>query len=132
MEAIIVYNNNLPDAAQIYQFYLALGWEPELGKTPEQLFKAMQGSWYLICAWHGETLIGMARVVSDGYLNTYLCGLGVLPDYRHQGIGTKLTQMVIKACEDEGLKPQFFCEEHLIPFYEKMGFSHFAAGMKKD
>jgi hypothetical protein len=44
VEAIIVYKNNLPDATQIYQFYLALGWEPELGKTPEQLFKAMQGS----------------------------------------------------------------------------------------
>lgn len=132
MRTNIKYNHQLPTAEQIYQFYHSLDWEPSLGKTAKQLFLAMKGSWYLVCAWDNEILVGMARVVSDGFLNAYLCGLGVLPDYRHQGIGSRLTSLVLKACEDQGLKPQFFCEEHLIPYYQKMGFSPFAVGMKKD
>ncbi len=72
----------------------------------------------------------MIRLISDGYLNSYICGLGVSEGYRNQGIGKKLMEMMTDFCRNENLNPQFFCEEHLISFYEKIGYKVFASGMR--
>ena len=130
MERNIIYDSEIPTPAQVYRFYEAMGWEPFLGKTEGQLHSAMRGSWSLCCAWDGGELVGMGRVVSDGFLNAYICGVGVLPGYRGRGIGGEIMQKLISRCAEHGMKPQLMCEEHLVPHYRKMGFEVFAAGMK--
>lgn len=130
LEADIRFSSEVPTADSLLAFYTALGWAQQLGKSKEQLQAAMQGSWRVLCAYAGDTLVGMGRVVSDGYLNTYLCGLGVLPAYRGQGLGQKILHQLLQTCTEHGLTPQLLCEEALVPHYRKQGFVGFAVGMK--
>ncbi len=77
-----------------------------------------------------KKLVGTGRVISDGVINSYLCGLGIDPDHRNKGIGTKISQKLVEYCKERNLHIQLFCEEHLQKYYEKMGFEVFALGMK--
>ncbi|HPY95499.1 MAG TPA: GNAT family N-acetyltransferase [Clostridia bacterium] len=132
MEDGIRFVFEAPGALQTLAFYDQMGWSALLNKTGEQLHCAMQGSWCVLCAWEGERLVGMGRVVSDGHLNTYLCGLGVLREYRGRGIGSAIAGRLLERCRAEGLSLQLMCEEHLVPRYRKLGFAPFAVGMKAE
>lgn len=126
----IRYESELPRAEEIYALYEHLQWNTYLGLTQEKLLKAMQQSYYAIYAYHEHQLIGTGRIISDGIINAYLCGLGVHPDYRGQGIGSAITRLLIESCSNHNLHLQFFCEEELVPYYEKLNFTVFAVGMK--
>lgn len=126
----IQYESELPTAGEIYELYEHLQWNTFLGLSQEKLQKAMQQSYCAIYAYHEDQLIGTGRIISDGIINAYLCGLGVHPDYRGQGIGTAITQLLIEQCSNDNLHLQFFCEVELVPYYERLGFTVFAVGMK--
>lgn len=130
MDGGIQFDCEVPEAEETYRFYWSMGWEPGLYKTAEELGKAMEGSWFVCCARENGQLVGMARVVSDGHLNAYLCGLGVAPGCRGRGIGTRLARKALDACRQAGLVPQLMCEPPLVPRYERLGFRVFAQGMK--
>lgn len=124
------YTTELPEKEVIYELYEQLDWNKYLKLDAEQLSNAMKGSYYSIYAYSGDCLIATGRIISDGIINAYICGLGVLTQYRHNGIGTTIMELLTKKCKENNLHTQFFCEEHLVPFYEKMGFHQFATGMK--
>ncbi|MBM7613717.1 GNAT family N-acetyltransferase [Alkaliphilus hydrothermalis] len=124
------YTSEILNQEEIYKLYEALGWNDYLKLSAEELQKAMKISWYSIYVYHEDELIGTGRVVSDGVINGYLCGLGVLPAYRNRGIGKEISDRLVAECLKNNLHIQFFCEERLVPFYEKMGFKVFAIGMK--
>lgn len=63
-------------------------------------------------------------------INAYLCGLGVLIDYRNRGIATEISNRLVDKCRNSNLHFQFFCDEKLEPLYKKMRFEKFAIGMK--
>lgn len=125
------YTEHLKSPVGLYGLYRRLGWAEFLQLDAEQLARAMEGSWYVLYAYAGDRLIGTGRIVSDGVINAYLCGLGVDPEYRNQGIGTQIMEQLIERCLQSNLHVQFFCEEHLVPFYEQLGFAKFAMGMKR-
>ncbi len=114
----------------IGQLYQRLGWTDFLQLDAEQLAQAMEQSWYVVYAYDQDRLVGTGRVISDGVINAYLCGLGVEPEYRKRGIGTEISERLVRRCRQHGLHIQFFCEEQMVPFYEQRGFSRFAFGMK--
>ena len=126
----ISYRHDLPSKEAIYAFYDAMDWNSYLKLTPGQLHKAMQQSYASVYAYKNTQLVGTGRVVSDGVINAYLCGIGVLPDFRRQGIGAEITKRLTAHCKAHSLHVQILCEEHLIPYYEKLGFKKFATGMK--
>lgn len=126
----LIYTEEIPKKEDLYQLYEGLGWNEFLKLSPDELLKAMKGSWYSVYVYNGSKLIATGRVISDGVTNAYLCGLGVDSGFRNKGIGTEISKMLVKHCLDNNLHIQFFCEEHLVPYYEKMGFRKFAVGMK--
>lgn len=128
---MIDYRRTIPRSDILYQFYCDMQWEPMLGKTPEELHRAMSGSWMVLTVWESDHLIAMGRIVSDGALNSYLCGLGVLHEYRNQGIGTHIVQYLVKEAKAKGLAVQLFAEEKNVSFFEKQGFQEFACGLKR-
>ncbi len=127
---MIKYTVNLPTERELFSLYECLGWNDFLQLSQEQLLKAMEQSWYSVYTYHQEKLIGTGRIVSDGIINAYLCGLGVDPNYRNKGIGTEISKRLVEYCKSSNLHIQFFCEEKLLTYYENMGFEVFAIGMK--
>ena len=126
----IVYRTELPKEEDLFHFYEVLCWNNFLKLPSNDLMMAIKNSYRSIYAYTDNKLIGTGRVVSDGIIIAYICGLGVLPDYRNQGIGSELLRMLKEHCKEQKLHVQIFCEENLISYYSKMGFTKFAVGMR--
>lgn len=124
------YKTSLPDKNAIYAFYKEIGWNDNLKLSADALFEAMQHSYYSLYVYQDNKLVATVRLVSDGVISAYLCGLGVLKEHRNKGIARQLVEMVADFCKERGLHLQFFCEAELTTFYEKLGFLTFATGMK--
>lgn len=52
----------------------------------------------VITAWHSGHLVGIARVLTDGVLYSYLCDLAVEPDVQRLGVGKALIDAVLEKC----------------------------------
>ena len=126
----IIYTSELKNELDLYTLYDELDWNDFLKLDASQLNQAMKQSWLVIYAYDGDNLVGTGRIVSDGIINAYLCGLGVSSIYRNQGIGSEISSRLVATCKQNNLHIQFFCEKHLVQYYEKHGFIEFAVGMK--
>ena len=64
----------------------------------DRLWSIFERSSLVLTAWKGARLVGIARVLSDGVLFSYLCDLAVEPDVQGLGIGGSLIQVVLDRC----------------------------------
>ena len=71
-----------------------------------------------ITAYDGPRLVGCLRILSDGYFFGTITELLVLPEYRRQGIGSRLLQL---AKENAPTLLYFGSQPGLEGFYEKNG-----------
>jgi len=92
----------------------------------ERMFEA---SSLVISAWHGERLVGLARVLSDGVLFSFLCDLAVEPDVQGYGIGKKLIDEVLARCE--GTELVLRDSDISSGFYQRLGFRRIENGWMK-
>jgi GNAT superfamily N-acetyltransferase len=79
---------------------------------------------FVASAWHGQRAVGIATLFGDGRFYARLDTLLVDSDWRRQGIGTVLIELVMQ--EVDHLKPHY-CEHDthegwLVDFYECFGF----------
>lgn len=116
----------------LFLLYRSLGWQEVLNLEPSSLNQAMNNSWFVLYVYDQDRLIGTGRVISDGVINAYICGIGVEAEYRNHGIGAGILNRMVEKCVSKKLRIQLFCEEHLKTYYETKGFSVFAIGMKSD
>lgn len=103
-----------------------------LGKEPHPQFASvLEHSFIWITAHVGDELVGYVNVAWDGGVHFFLLDPIVRPDYRHQGIGTRLVTSAIAACEGEGNVVHVDAEKTLMrEFYEQeCGFEPTAAGL---
>ncbi|WP_434302905.1 GNAT family N-acetyltransferase [Clostridium botulinum] len=124
------YTTRFPAKEDLYALYENLGWNDFLRLSPEQLLIAMKQSWYSIYVYSGNKLVATGRIVSDGIINAYLCGLGVDSHFRNRGIGTEINRRLVMHCLKNNLHIQLFCEESLVSYYKKAGLEKFAIGMR--
>lgn len=71
-----------------------------------------------ITAYDGNVLVGCLRILSDGYYFGTITELLVLPEYQHQGIGSKLLQI---AKDNTPTMLYFGAQPGIEAFYEKNG-----------
>ena len=57
---------------------------------PERIWSMFENASLVLTAWHGGQLVGIARVLTDGVLYSYLCDLAVEPDVQRLGVGKAL------------------------------------------
>jgi len=125
-----VYSAELPSKGDLFDFYEKLGWNAFLGLCADELLEAMRGSHFSVYVYIDGVLAGTGRVVSDGVISAYICGVGVLPEFQNQGIGTEIMKRLRLQCDDQNLHVQFFCGTGLVPYYKKIGAHEFAVGMR--
>jgi GNAT superfamily N-acetyltransferase len=63
-----------------------------------ELWSAYEQSSLVLSAWYQGRLVGIARVLTDGSLFSYLCDLAVEPDVQRLGIGRALIDDVVSRC----------------------------------
>lgn len=106
--------------SQVEELFLSIGWVS--GKYPQQLFRALHQSSYVLTAWDGERLVGLVRGIDDGCMTVFLHYLLVSPDYQHQGIASQLVEKAKEHYKDFfyiNVMPE---ESQNATFYERHGF----------
>ena len=109
----------LEDVLHLYQ---AVGWT-NYTNQPQMLEQALSHSLVIYLALDGDAVVGLIRLVGDGFSSVLVQDLIVLPNYQHQGIGSALMK---EALEDfkEAYQVQLATEqtEKNVGFYRSMGF----------
>jgi len=79
---------------QVRQLYMKVRWLHWM--RPRLLKSALERSDFVVSAWDGKRLVGLARVISDGCFNAYIPDVLVHPEYHRRGIGRMLLRRVIE------------------------------------
>ena len=71
--------------------------------NPKRVMEMFRNSSLVLTAWMNGHLVGIARVLSDGVLYSYLCDLAVEPDVQRVGVGRALIDEVLDRCKGTDL-----------------------------
>ena len=109
----------LEDVLHLYQ---AVGWT-NYTHQPEMLEQALSHSLVIYVALDGDAVVGLIRLVGDGFSSVFVQDLIVLPSYQRQGIGSSLMKEALKDYKD-AYQVQLVTEEteRTFGFYRSMGF----------
>ena len=109
----------LEDVLHLYQ---AVGWTNYTNK-PQMLEQALPHSLAVYLAFDGEKIVGLIRLVGDGFSSVFVQDLIVLPSYQRQGIGSALMKEVLENFK-EAYQVQLVTEEteKNVGFYRSIGF----------
>ena len=109
----------LEDVLHLYQ---AAGWT-NYTNQPQMLEQALSHSLAIYLALDGDAVVGLIRLVGDGFSSVLVQDLIVLPSYQRQGIGSALMKEALEDYKDT-YQVQLVTEEteKNLGFYRFMGF----------
>jgi ribosomal protein S18 acetylase RimI-like enzyme len=113
----------LPSAAEYNWLRQLVGWRTY---QEEVIEKALPNTLYGVCAYQGEKLVGMARIIGDGGMVYYIQDVIVIPECQRQGIGTRLMEAImayIHAHASHNSIIGLMSAAGKEAFYEKYGFT---------
>jgi GNAT superfamily N-acetyltransferase len=84
---------------EILPLYQSVGWTNYTDR-PDMLEQAYRHSLKAYAACVGERLVGVVRVIGDGFSVVFVQDLLVHPEYQRQGIGTTLLKTVLEEYRD--------------------------------
>ena len=109
----------LEDVLHLYQ---AVGWT-NYTNQPQMLEQALPHSLAVYLAFDGKKIVGLIRLVGDGFSSVFVQDLIVLPSYQRQGIGRSLMKEALEDYKD-AYQVQLVTEqtEKNVGFYRSIGF----------
>ena len=111
-------------ADDLLSLYGSLGWVAYT-RAPDALVKAIHGSTYVVSAWAGDELIGLARGLSDDVSVFLLQDILVRPEWQRKGIGTALLTDCLKRFAHVRAALLLTDDEaYQRAFYESFGFAN--------
>ena len=116
--------NPIVTLEDVLPLYEAVGWTNYTTK-PEMLKAAFENSLHVLAAFTEEgILVGVLRAVGDGASILFIQDILVYPEYQHQGIGTKLLQMILEKYKNV-YQIQLATDDSTktVSFYESNGFT---------
>ena len=110
---------SLDDVLHLYQ---AVGWT-NYTNQPQMLAQALTHSLAIYLARDGEEIVGLVRLIGDGFSSVFVQDLIVLPTYQRQGIGSTLMKQALYDYKDT-YQIQLATEESekTLGFYRSLGF----------
>ena len=109
----------LEDVLHLYQ---VVGWT-NYTNQPQMLEQSLAHSLAIYVARDGEEIVGLVRLVGDGFSSVFVQDLIVLPSYQRQGIGSDLMKEALGDFKD-AYQVQLATEqtEKTLGFYRSLGF----------
>ena len=110
----------LEDVLHLYQ---AVGWT-NYTHQPQMLEQALSHSLAIYLALDGDAVVGLVRLVGDGFSSVFVQDLIVLPSYQRQGIGSDLMKEALGDYKD-AYQVQLATEktEKTLGLYRSLGFA---------
>ena len=106
----------------VLHLYQAVGWTNYTNQS-QMLEQALSHSLATYLARDGEEIVGLVRLVGDGFSSVFVQDLIVLPSYQRQGIGSNLMKEALADYKD-AYQIQLATEqtEKTLGFYRFLGF----------
>lgn len=110
---------SIDDVLPLYQ---AVGWT-NYTNQPQMLSQSLTHSLAIYLARDGEKIVGLVRLVGDGFSSIFVQDLIVLPSYQRQGIGSNLMKEALADYKD-AYQVQLATDESekTLGFYRFLGF----------
>ena len=110
---------SIDDVLHLYQ---AVGWT-NYTNQPQMLEQSLAHSLAIYVARDGEKIVGLVRLVGDGFSSVFVQDLIVLPNYQRQGIGSDLMKEALADYKD-AYQVQLATDqtEKNLGFYRSLGF----------
>ena len=120
----LIYEENTLTAEQFHMLREAVGFSK---KEMLQLEKAIERGLYNIVVKKGKEVIGMGRLVGDGFMYWYVQDMYVKPQYQGLGIGKEIMRYLSEFVARNSLPNTtvtigLMAAEGNHGFYEKLGY----------
>ena len=119
---ITVRKQDLVNINDVLHLYQAVGWT-NYTHQPQMLEQALSHSLAIYLALDGDAVVGLIRLVGDGFSSVFVQDLIVLPTYQSQGIGSRLMKEALTDYKD-AYQVQLVTDqtEKTLGFYHSLGF----------
>ena len=119
---ITIKKQEIVKIEDVLHLYQAVGWT-NYTHQPEMLEQALSHSLEIYVALDGDAVVGLIRLVGDGFSSVLVQDLIVLPIYQCQGIGSALMKEALEDYKD-AYQVQLITDqtERTLEFYRSMGF----------
>jgi len=118
----LIKEYNKYNETEIVNLYQSVGWLNYVN-NPDMLKNSYANSLKILGAYENDKLLGIIRVVGDGYSIVFIQDIIVLPEYQRNGIGTALLKRILETYQNVYQKSLFTDNtERTIQFYKSIGF----------
>ena len=119
---ICIRNQQSIDLDDVLHLYQAVGWT-NYTNQPQMLEQSLTHSLAIYVARDGEEIVGLVRLVGDGFSSVFVQDLIVLPSYQRRGIGSDLMKEALEDYKD-AYQVQLVTDqtEKNLGFYRSLGF----------
>jgi spermidine synthase len=112
---------------ELIHLYRLAGWWTNQTDHPSVVTDIVSGSHCFLVARQKDSIIAMGRAISDGVCDAYIQDVTVNPDFRHQGIGTRIVAELVARLEADGIGwIGLIAERKTHPFFRPLGFAPMA------
>ena len=113
-------------AEEIRSLYTEVGWKAYTDNMTV-LELGYKNSLLVLAAYEGDELLGIIRVVGDGYTIVFIQDILVFPSKQRQGIGTALIKAVLGKYSDvRQIELTTDNTDKTVSFYKSLGFAEFS------
>jgi ribosomal protein S18 acetylase RimI-like enzyme len=120
MDAIEVRKNAAIDVFELERLLTRAGIGRRFRGRDDRTARMLAGTTETASAWHGDELVGFARIITDDVTNGYIATVAVAPSWQDRGLGTRLMHALMDGRED--LKLILEVRPGVEAFYERLGF----------
>ena len=111
---------------EILRLYSEVGWAAYLA-DPEALKQGYLHSLLVLGDYEGDELLGLIRVVGDGYTIVFVQDILVYPAHQRKGVGTALLKAVLDRYPSvRQIELATDNTPKTIAFYNSLGFAEFS------
>ena len=111
---------------EILRLYSEVGWTAYT-KNMTALRQGFKNSLLTLAAYENNELLGIIRVVGDGFTIVFVQDILVFPNKQRQGIGTALLKAVLKRFSNvRQIELATDNTQKTLAFYKSLGFSEFS------
>ena len=111
---------------EILQLYTEVGWTAYTANMPV-LEKGYKNSLLVLAAYENDELLGIIRVVGDGFTIVFIQDILVFPGKQRNGVGTALLKAVLDRYPHvRQIELTTDNTPKTVAFYKSLGFSEFS------
>lgn len=98
------------------------------GRIPDQLAESFRNSYATCIAYDADTIIGTARVLSDGVCNAYIVDVWTLSAYRRRGVARAMIENLLAKLPGQHV---YLFTDDAEEVYQKLGFTPRGTGLER-